>query len=107
VQLGALPSLISYSPLVVPLYTGRKTDLAPSLTLARRDLFDARFQLISEGAKDETNAAVDSGKETKAKALQFLDAPSDLVTERVRSRARNSPEHYTRMVYVCPVIFHF
>jgi protein-histidine N-methyltransferase len=86
VQLEALPSLISYSPLVVPLSSGnngRKTNLAPSLTLARRDLFDARFQLISEGTEDETNATACSEKgmkpEERTKALQFLDAPSDLV----------------------------
>ncbi|KAF8962313.1 hypothetical protein BDZ97DRAFT_1662958 [Flammula alnicola] len=80
--LDSVPQLISYSPLSIPLSSSRKTT-----TLVRRDLFDARFQLISEGAGD----AIDAGQEqsdvtssepqTKSdrKALEFLDAPSDLV----------------------------
>lgn len=47
------------------------------MTFARRDLFDARFQLISgsgEEARDGEEQAEDH-----ATALQFLDAPSDLV----------------------------
>ncbi|KAJ7762491.1 hypothetical protein B0H16DRAFT_1674108 [Mycena metata] len=68
--LDALPPLISYSPLSIPLPSDRK-----NVTLARRDLFDARFQLISEGRDD------DPSSETTAptSALEFLDAPSDLV----------------------------
>ncbi|KIL65503.1 hypothetical protein M378DRAFT_530526 [Amanita muscaria Koide BX008] len=57
----ALPEAISYSPLSISL----SSDTDP-LVLARRDLFDARFQLISDGL-DESNK------------LQFFDAPSDLV----------------------------
>ena len=60
-QLDALPQAISYSPLSISL----SSDANP-LIIARRDLFDARFQLISEG-RDESNK------------LQFFDAPSDLV----------------------------
>lgn len=50
------------------------------MTLARRDLFDARFQLISEGAGDELTSH-DAGIRTKeqAQSLSFLDAPSDLI----------------------------
>ncbi|KAF8729840.1 hypothetical protein AX14_005938 [Amanita brunnescens Koide BX004] len=59
--LDALPQAISYSPLSISL----SSDANP-LILARRDHFDARFQLISEG-RDESNK------------LQFFDAPSDLV----------------------------
>ncbi|KIM42252.1 hypothetical protein M413DRAFT_70611 [Hebeloma cylindrosporum] len=79
--LDALPRLISYSPLHIPLSSLRK-----GITLSRRDLFDARFQLISEGAGEEvdpihseesvngpTSSIIDR------KALEFLDAPSDLV----------------------------
>jgi len=76
--LDLLPPLISYSPLSIPLSSSRK------LTLPRRDLFDARFQLISEGRGD-----TDDGKEDKntlkdkqldsSSALEFLDSPSDLV----------------------------
>lgn len=48
-----------------------------TLTLARRDLFDARFQLISESG-DEVNA--ENGTiSSNASALEFLEAPSDLV----------------------------
>ncbi|KAF8156919.1 hypothetical protein B0H34DRAFT_711194 [Crassisporium funariophilum] len=80
--LDELPPLISYSPLHIPLSSTRQ-----SITLVRRDLFDARFQLISEGAGDaaettldNSNAAVSSAESESNKiALHFLDAPSDLV----------------------------
>ncbi|KAJ7879478.1 hypothetical protein B0H14DRAFT_2708748 [Mycena olivaceomarginata] len=70
--LESLPPLISYSPLLIPLSSSRK-----SVTLARRDLFDARFQLISEGHGDEP--PVETPAPTSTSALGFLDAPSDLV----------------------------
>ncbi|KAF8520945.1 hypothetical protein BU17DRAFT_88545 [Hysterangium stoloniferum] len=57
-----LPSLISYSPLNIPLPNGQH------YTLLRRDLFDARFQLISESSAQEAS-----------EKLTFIDAPSDLV----------------------------
>ncbi|KAF8581262.1 hypothetical protein K439DRAFT_1654089 [Ramaria rubella] len=57
-----LPSLITYSPLRIPLSDDQ------SLTLIRRDLFDARFQLISESLIASTS-----------EDLNFIDAPSDLV----------------------------
>ncbi|CAK5281141.1 unnamed protein product [Mycena citricolor] len=63
--LERLPPLISYSPLTI-------SDAASNVTLARRDLFDARFQLISGGRGDVESESADS-------ALEFLDAPSDLV----------------------------
>ncbi|KAJ3498846.1 hypothetical protein NLJ89_g10170 [Agrocybe chaxingu] len=80
--LDILPSLISYSPLRIPLSSSRK-----ELTLLRRDLFDARFQLISEGVGDGVNASqilseeppISSQLLRDRKALDFLDAPSDLV----------------------------
>ncbi|KAF9445686.1 hypothetical protein P691DRAFT_709918 [Macrolepiota fuliginosa MF-IS2] len=87
--LNALPSLISCSPLTIPLRDGEK-----SITLNRRDLFDARFQLISEGTGPDDVGSDDMGSdalgesnvfegETKehrhASALKFIDAPSDLV----------------------------
>ncbi|KAI0039750.1 hypothetical protein FA95DRAFT_990366 [Auriscalpium vulgare] len=61
--LDTLPEVISYSPLTIPV--SRRAHI----TLARRDLFDARYQLIAQdgaGASDRD-------------ALAFLDAPSDLV----------------------------
>ncbi|KAF7761495.1 hypothetical protein Agabi119p4_9487 [Agaricus bisporus var. burnettii] len=84
----ALPSVISCSPLVIPLADGTK-----SVTLTRRDLFDARFQLIAEGNAgsvpdadddDERKKAIEStltvGEEHRhVSALRFIEAPSDLV----------------------------
>ncbi|KAK0213315.1 hypothetical protein DFS33DRAFT_114749 [Desarmillaria ectypa] len=60
-----LPSLISCSPLSIPLSSGG------DVTLARRDLFDARFQLINDEVNDD--------QKDNLPALGFLDAPSDLV----------------------------
>ncbi|EMD34673.1 hypothetical protein CERSUDRAFT_97259 [Gelatoporia subvermispora B] len=63
-----LPPAISYSPLAI------STSSGSHVALSRRDLFDARFQLISgEGAEE------DDGSEDKPPALEFVDAPSDLV----------------------------
>ncbi|KAG7439467.1 uncharacterized protein BT62DRAFT_983419 [Guyanagaster necrorhizus] len=60
-----LPSLISCSPLSIPLSSGGE------VTLARRDLFDARFQLINDEVNDE--------QKDNSPELGFLNAPSDLV----------------------------
>lgn len=75
VQLDALPSLISCSPIPVPLTSGRE------LFLSRRDLFDARFQLISEGKDiyEEQTSDQTQDKKEGTSALGFIDAPSDLV----------------------------
>ncbi|KAF4616929.1 hypothetical protein D9613_008568 [Agrocybe pediades] len=81
--LDTLPALISYSPLAIPLTSPRK-----STNFVRRDLFDARFQLISEGAGDvveepsqqeEQKIMPSSSSGATRQALAFLDAPSDLV----------------------------
>ncbi|KAJ7782382.1 hypothetical protein DFH07DRAFT_900850 [Mycena maculata] len=66
--LESLPPLISFSPLPIRLSSDRK-----NITLACRDLFDARFQLISEGHGDESETPGPTS------ALGFLDSPSDLV----------------------------
>ncbi|KAH9887292.1 hypothetical protein C8Q73DRAFT_259495 [Cubamyces lactineus] len=63
--LAALPHTFSFSPFAVPLVSKR------TVVLARRDLFDARFQLI---ASDEDVKTTDGRSD-----LDFLDAPSDLV----------------------------
>ncbi|KAI0336625.1 hypothetical protein GY45DRAFT_1315207 [Cubamyces sp. BRFM 1775] len=63
--LAALPHTFSFSPFAVPLVSKR------TVVLARRDLFDARFQLI---ASDEDAKTTDGRSD-----LDFLDAPSDLV----------------------------
>ncbi|KAL0571240.1 large subunit of alpha-aminoadipate reductase, partial [Marasmius crinis-equi] len=65
VKLDSLPSQLSCSPIHIPLSSGK------TRTITRRDLFDARFQLISDGT-DVDNA------EDKS-ALAFIEQPSDLV----------------------------
>ena len=75
--------MISCSPLNVSLRQGNRT-----VTLSRRDLFDVRFQLISDedAATDlpqpfDNNESSSDGKKQHrhASALQFLEAPSDLI----------------------------
>ena len=61
---------MSFSPLSI------RTSPRESLTLSRRDLFDARFQLIS---MDTDGAAPDRTSQPAEDTLGFLDAPSDLV----------------------------
>ena len=75
-QIDALPWLISYSPLQIPLSSSHK-----EIALSRRDLFDTRFQLISEGAGDDVDPVRGEGNAdgltssiTDRKALEFLDA---------------------------------
>ncbi|KAJ8489435.1 hypothetical protein ONZ45_g13590 [Pleurotus djamor] len=98
-----LPDLISYSPISVPLASGG------ALTLVRRDLYDARFQLISDekGDNGDSGAAGAAGScgerndmepneplahvnhdlspttahqsHSKGDALKYIDSPSDLV----------------------------
>ncbi|KAI5827305.1 hypothetical protein K523DRAFT_247133 [Schizophyllum commune Tattone D] len=75
-----LPEVVSYTPTEIPLASGRR------LTLARRDLFDARYQLIAEADVSLPNE-VPTGEASAAYAAYadptrtpaFLDAPSDLV----------------------------
>ncbi|KAH7918149.1 hypothetical protein BV22DRAFT_1200082 [Leucogyrophana mollusca] len=64
--------------LAIPLSSGK------TLSLVRRDLFDARPRLISEGTGDEDAEGAGDGEGparvgTSASALHFLDAPSDLM----------------------------
>lgn len=77
VQLEALPTQISYSFISPPLSDGH----TPDLKFARRDLFDARFQLISEGTGNPESAGqlLNGSDPSLASALQFIDDPSDLV----------------------------
>jgi protein-histidine N-methyltransferase len=82
VQLNSLPEVISYSPLTVPVSSGKS-----SVVLTRRDHFDARFQFIQQDGEGvvcatanqpETESGGDAPGRAKD-ALGFLDAPSDLV----------------------------
>jgi len=65
-QLDSLPSLVSYSPLHIPPSEGH-----PGFFLSRRDLFDARFQLISQTDTERSDQPVEG--------LEYLDAPSDIL----------------------------
>ncbi|KAG2367185.1 hypothetical protein BDR07DRAFT_1373011 [Suillus spraguei] len=49
------------------------------LSLPRRDLFDARFQLISQNADADDPDALEQPSINARSALHFLDTPSDLV----------------------------
>ncbi|KAH8817666.1 hypothetical protein DL96DRAFT_1504322 [Flagelloscypha sp. PMI_526] len=61
ILLDALPSQLSYSPLSIP---------GTNIVLARRDLFDARFQLISDSEEREA---------LEERAMKYIDDPSDIV----------------------------
>ncbi|KAI0341350.1 hypothetical protein BDW22DRAFT_1414114 [Trametopsis cervina] len=67
--LKTLPGTISFSPLHI------STPKGGSLTLPRRDLFDARFQLISNSSLEERNEE----QVPEVDELQFVEAPSDLI----------------------------
>lgn len=70
-QLETLPGSISFSPIRIPVDEGTGS----VLTLSRRDLFDARFQLISESASTPLNVSAEKAQDN----LQFVEAPSDLI----------------------------
>lgn len=75
-QIQALPGVISYSPLQIPAVSG----FSSGMYLSKRDLYDARFQLISSGSGEDeiahntTPAVADLDND-----LQYVQAPSDLV----------------------------
>ncbi|KAL5514466.1 hypothetical protein ACEPAG_2554 [Sanghuangporus baumii] len=100
----ALPPVFSYSPLVISLSSskeatgtsdscvldskdqesGMKARNESSVTLLRRDLFDARYQLISETEIDAyINASESTSGPTRTDdtddVLRLIDNPSDLV----------------------------
>jgi protein-histidine N-methyltransferase len=78
-QIGTLPSVISYSPLHVPSVVPHM----PVTNLAKRDLFDARFQLISASTSTLTSndpqGVVSIGDLASEADLRYVEAPSDLV----------------------------
>jgi len=72
-QLSALPEALSYSPLTLP---GGSSARGRTVTLARRDLFDARFQLLlAQGGGGGDYSERDHDEKT----VPFVDAPADLV----------------------------
>ena len=79
--------MLSYSPISIPIGLNGENK---STTLIRRDLFDARFQLIAEDErtgdskvaqdKRDSNAQKHGARQEKGTdALAFIDNPSDLV----------------------------
>ncbi|KAF8067563.1 hypothetical protein FPV67DRAFT_1416506 [Lyophyllum atratum] len=86
--LERLPSVISYSPLVIPIIPVPVPSPTPApqsspgqVTLVRRDLFDARYQLIAP-SNDDVATKNEEEKEREREredGLAFVEAPSDLV----------------------------
>jgi protein-histidine N-methyltransferase len=67
-----LPPLLSYTPVSVPIHSQGNRQI----TLLRRDLFDARFQILNQDECDDQHV----DKEVKGKAKEvFVDEQSDLV----------------------------
>ncbi|KAL8293283.1 hypothetical protein RQP46_000977 [Phenoliferia psychrophenolica] len=84
--LDTLPPLISYTPVTVALSS--PSAASPTTTLLRRDLFDARFQVISqdeleddsEGEEEQEGQEGGEARQDKGKAREhFVDEESDLV----------------------------
>ncbi|KAH0582074.1 hypothetical protein H2248_011729 [Termitomyces sp. 'cryptogamus'] len=79
-RLELLPNVLSYSPLSIPILTTDHSSppIAKDVTLFRRDLFDAPFQLIAqENITEDTSEAPSTS--TGVNALAFVEAPFDLV----------------------------
>ncbi|KLO14017.1 hypothetical protein SCHPADRAFT_851690, partial [Schizopora paradoxa] len=71
--LDTLPPIISYSTLEIPI-SGQS---GSKVTLARRDLYDVRYQLIAQEEGEENDVPSDEGANKDAE-LSFVDNPSDL-----------------------------
>jgi protein-histidine N-methyltransferase len=74
-QVATLPPLLSYTPVTIPL-SAKGSETARHATLFRRDLFDARFQVLNQDEHDEESEAPGKGKEREE---VFVDESSDLV----------------------------
>ncbi|GAA5900240.1 protein-histidine N-methyltransferase [Sporobolomyces salmoneus] len=70
--LATLPPLLSYTPVQVPV----SSHPDQPITLLRRDLFDARFQILNQDESPDS-ASTDKGKQKEEE--QFIDESSDLV----------------------------
>ncbi|EJD05617.1 uncharacterized protein FOMMEDRAFT_118786 [Fomitiporia mediterranea MF3/22] len=94
----ALPPALSYSPLVIPLsrsntnpkpddkYRKEKIEAkAETVTLLRRDLYDARYQLISESeassvdVSSATSVPKGATSAERPETLDYINNPSDLI----------------------------
>ncbi|SCV66922.1 BQ2448_5568 [Microbotryum intermedium] len=84
--INTLPPLISYSPLRIPLSTTptADTDETTEMILLKRDLFDARFQVLSDHSqrdRDDGDEAEHVNKEGRDGPVEVesIDQDSDLV----------------------------
>lgn len=76
-QLATLPPLVSYTPVVVPLTSSASS--STSTTLLRRDLFDARFQVLNQDDEDEEGEGIAEGEGKGKQRETFVDEGTDLV----------------------------
>ncbi|GAA5835289.1 hypothetical protein JCM9279_004497 [Rhodotorula babjevae] len=74
--LATLPPLLSYTPVTVPLSPAPNTKTPRHATLLRRDLFDARFQILNQD--ENPGDELPNGK-GKGKGDTFVDEHTDLV----------------------------
>ncbi|GAA6051147.1 hypothetical protein JCM3770_002562 [Rhodotorula araucariae] len=74
--LATLPPLLSYTPVTVPLSPTKTTAGGRNATLLRRDLFDARFQVLNQDELAADDAVEGKGKQ---KEEVFIDEHTDLV----------------------------
>ncbi|SCZ95732.1 BZ3500_MvSof-1268-A1-R1_Chr8-1g09761 [Microbotryum saponariae] len=86
-----LPPIISYSPVRIPLSppnpptstsTSVSSDSFTETILLKRDLFDARFQILSDHSqkdRDDGDAKVERRKEDRSVEVESIDQDSDLV----------------------------
>ncbi|KPV75954.1 uncharacterized protein RHOBADRAFT_52962 [Rhodotorula graminis WP1] len=74
--LATLPPLLSYTPVTVPLSPLPPTKTPRHATLLRRDLFDARFQILNQ---DECAPDEPHDPKGKTKDDTFVDEHTDLV----------------------------
>ncbi|BGP38025.1 hypothetical protein JCM10449v2_001952 [Rhodotorula kratochvilovae] len=74
--LATLPPLLSYTPVTVPLSPIKGKSAARHATLLRRDLFDARFQILNQDEMAAEDASEGKGKQ---KEEVFVDEHTDLV----------------------------
>ncbi|KAL9936989.1 hypothetical protein V8E36_004224 [Tilletia maclaganii] len=79
--LETLPPSLSYSPISIPLDPIPSSSTPPKLLhLARRDLFDARFQMLHDDDNDEPGADVEEDQHTDPNSKSAaVGADSDLV----------------------------
>lgn len=75
--MATLPPLISYTPVLIPLNTPCNTPQR-STTLLRRDLFDARFQVLNQDEEAAEQGEGESNGKGKQKET-FVDEGTDLV----------------------------